>query len=116
MIVVCDTSAIKRSDLTLRCRYIGLETEIYQIDKNRYFGFTYQQVYSWVRKYHAAGLDRLTGAYRAKGSKRVPENKKLKTDGLELEMELGLYRKIHQHRHHGGETPDFSGVRYMMEY
>ena len=34
--MVCDTSAIKRSDLTLRCRYIGLETEIYQIDKNRY--------------------------------------------------------------------------------
>lgn len=31
--MVCDTSAIKRSDLTLRCRYIGLETEIYQIDK-----------------------------------------------------------------------------------
>ena len=90
-------------------------------DKNysltaEHFGFTYQQVYSWVRKYHAAGLERLTGAYRAKGSKRVSENKKLKTDGLELEMELVLYRKIHQHRRQGGEIPDFSGVRYVMEY
>lgn len=90
-------------------------------DKNysltaEHFGLTYQQVYSWVRKYHAAGLERLTGAYKAKGSKRIPENKKLKTDGLKLEMELVLYRKIHQYRHHGGETPDFSGVRYMMEY
>lgn len=34
--MVCDTSAVKRSDLTLRCRYIGLETEIYQVDKNSY--------------------------------------------------------------------------------
>ena len=34
--MVQETSAVKRSDLTLRCRYIGLETEIYQIDKYRY--------------------------------------------------------------------------------
>lgn len=34
--MVRETSAIKRSDLRLRCRYIGLETEIYQIDKFRY--------------------------------------------------------------------------------
>ena len=35
-IMVRDTSAIRRSDLTLRCRYIGLETEIYQVEKFRY--------------------------------------------------------------------------------
>ena len=34
--MVQETSAVKKSDLTLRCRYIGLETEIYQIDKYRY--------------------------------------------------------------------------------
>lgn len=81
-----------------------------------HFGFTYHQVYSWVRKYHAAGLERLTGPYRAKGSKQILENKKLKTDELELEMELVLYRKIHQHRHQEDETPNFSGVRHVMEY
>lgn len=34
--MVRETSAVKRSDLTLRCRYVGLETEIYQIDEYRY--------------------------------------------------------------------------------
>ena len=34
--MVHETSAIKRSDLTLRCRYFGLETEIYQIDTFQY--------------------------------------------------------------------------------
>lgn len=34
--MVRETSAVKRSDLILRCRYVGLETEIYQVDKYRY--------------------------------------------------------------------------------
>lgn len=34
--MVREISAVKRSDLTLRCRYIGLDTEIYQIDEYRY--------------------------------------------------------------------------------
>lgn len=34
--MVRDTNAVRRSDLTLRCRYIGLKTEIYQIDQFRY--------------------------------------------------------------------------------
>ena len=34
--MIRETSAVKRSDLALRCRYIGLETEIYQIDKYWY--------------------------------------------------------------------------------
>ena len=34
--MIRETSIIKRSDLTLRCRYVGLETEIYQIDQYRY--------------------------------------------------------------------------------
>ena len=34
--MVRDTSAVKRSDLTLRCRYVGLETEIYQMDEHRF--------------------------------------------------------------------------------
>ena len=34
--MVRDTSAVKRSDLTLRCRFVGLETEIYQMDEHRF--------------------------------------------------------------------------------
>lgn len=34
--MVRETSAVKRSDLILRCRYVGLETEIYQVDQYRY--------------------------------------------------------------------------------
>lgn len=34
--MVRDTSAVKRSDLTLRCRYVGLETEIYQTGEHRF--------------------------------------------------------------------------------
>ena len=81
-----------------------------------HFGVTYQQVYSWVRKYHAAGLERLAGTYRSKASKGVPKNKKLNTDGLGLEMEMVLYRKLHQHCHQESEAPDFSGVWHVMEY
>lgn len=80
-----------------------------------HFGVTYQQVYGWVRKYCAAGLERLAGRYEAAGSKRITE-KKIKSDGLELEMELALYRKLQQHRPHGDDAPDFSGVRHRMEY
>lgn len=37
--MVRDTNAIRRSDLALRCRYIGLETEIYQVEEYRYVIF-----------------------------------------------------------------------------
>lgn len=61
------------------------------------FGFTYQQVYGWVRKYHAAGVNSLRHERKYSGelSNRIAENKQLKTVNLELEMEAVLHQKLH---------------------
>ena len=82
------------------------------------FGFTYQQVYGWVRKYHTAGLD---GLVRERNCSKelsdwIVENKQLKTINLELEMEVVLHRKLQQHRRQGCGTPNFSGVRQAGVY
>ena len=52
------------------------------------FGFTYQQIYGWVRKYHAAGLNSLREDRECSRelSDWVIENKHLKAVNLELEM------------------------------
>ena len=34
--MVCDINSVRRSDLILRSRYIGLETEIYQLKDYRF--------------------------------------------------------------------------------
>ena len=54
------------------------------------FGFTSQQVYSWVRKYHAAGINSLRHERKCPRelSDWVTESKQLKTVNLKLEMEL----------------------------
>lgn len=65
------------------------------------FGFTYQQIYGWVRKYHAAGLNSLREdrEFSRELSDWVIENKHLKAVNLELEMEAVLHRKLQQYRH-----------------
>lgn len=64
------------------------------------FGFTSQQVYSWVRKYHAAGINSLRHERKCPRelSDWVTENKQLKTVNLKLEMEAVLHRKLQQGR------------------
>ena len=64
------------------------------------FGFTYQQIYGWVRKYHAAGLNSLREDRECSKdlSDWVIENKHLKAVDLELEMEAVLHRKLQQYR------------------
>ena len=82
------------------------------------FGFTYQQIYGWVRKYHAAGLNSLREdrEYSRELSDWVIENKHLKAVNLELEMEAVLHRKLQQYRHQGCSSPDLSGVRQAAAY
>ena len=82
------------------------------------FGFTYQQVYGWVRKYHAAGLNSLREDRECSRelSDWVAENKQLKAVNLELEMEAVLHRKLQQYRHQGRSSPDLSGVRQAAAY
>ena len=82
------------------------------------FGFTYQQIYGWVRKYHAAGLNSLREDRECSRelSDWVIENKHLKAVNLELEMEAVLHRKLQQYRHQGRSSPDLSGVRQAAAY
>ena len=82
------------------------------------FGYTCQQVYGWVRKYHAAGLDSLREERKCSRalSDWIVENKQLKTVNLELEMEVVLHRKIQQHRRQGRSSPDLSGIRQADAY
>ena len=82
------------------------------------FGFTYQQVYGWVRKYHAAGLNSLREDRECSRelSDWVAENKQLKAVNLELEIEAVLHRKLQQYRHQGRSSPDLSGVRQAAAY
>ena len=82
------------------------------------FGFTYQQIYGWVRKYHAAGLNSLREDRECSRelSDWVIENKHLKAVNLELEMEAVLHRKLQQYRRQGRGSPDLSGVRQAAAY
>ena len=82
------------------------------------FGFTYQQVYGWVRKYHAAGINSLRHERTCSRelSDCVVENKQLKTVNLELEREAVLHRKLQQYRCQGRSSPDLSGARQTAAY
>lgn len=82
------------------------------------FGFTYQQVYGWVRKYHTAGLDSLRHGRNCSRelSDWITENQQLKKANLELEMEAVLHREIQQHRRQSCGAPDISGVRQAAVY
>ena len=82
------------------------------------FGFTSQQVYSWVRKYHAAGINSLRHERTCSRelSDCVVENKQLKTVNLELEREAVLHRKLQQYRRQGRSSPDLSGARQTAAY
>ena len=80
---------------------------------------TYQQIYGWVRIYHAGGLERLSGIHR-EDQKKIPEiaaeNRRLKVRESELELELLVSRALQQYRRQGLGEADFSGVRNLVEY
>lgn len=80
---------------------------------------TYQQVYSWVRIYHAGGLERLSGI-RGENQKKlleiITENKRLKARESELELESLVGRTLQRYRLQRVGTADFSGVRNLPKY
>ncbi len=83
------------------------------------FGCTYQQIYGWVRTYHAGGLERLRGT-RKKPQKELTEvkeeNKRLKERESALELELAVHGRLQQrHLQQLGEA-DFSGTRNLSKY
>lgn len=80
---------------------------------------TYQQVYSWVRIYHAGGLERLSGIRRENQKKLleiIAENKRLKARESELELESIVSRMLQRYRLQRFGEADFSGVRNLPEY
>ena len=82
------------------------------------FGFSYHQVYGWVRNYHAAGISSLRHERECPKelSAWIVENQHLKTIHLELEMEAALRRKLRQLHRPSCGAPDFSGVRQAPAY
>lgn len=66
------------------------------------FGVSYQQIYSWVRKYEASGVDGLAdGRGRTKPESEMTETEKLKAENRILqsklkdkEMELAFIKKL----------------------
>ena len=83
------------------------------------FGCTYQQIYGWVRTYHAGGLEKLCGTHKKSRKKLtdvIEENKRLKEQESALNLELAVHRRLQQcHFRRLGET-DFSGTRNLSEY
>lgn len=82
------------------------------------FGFSYHQVYSWMRNYHAAGISGLRHERECpkKLSAWIAENQHLKTINLEMEMEAALHRKLRQLQRLSCGVPELSGVRQASEY
>ena len=66
------------------------------------YGISYQQIYSWVRKYEGNGIDGLAdGRGRTKPKEEMTENEKLKAQirlleakNYDLEMENALIKKL----------------------
>lgn len=66
------------------------------------YGISYQQIYSWVRKYEGNGIDGLAdGRGRIKPEGEMTENEKLKAQirlleakNYDLEMENALIKKL----------------------
>ena len=77
-------------------------------------GFTYQQIYGWVQRYQKAGLERLASGHHS--TRLAAENRRLRANNLELEMELAVQRKYQQICWHRDQMPDFSGVRHEAAY
>lgn len=78
------------------------------------FGFTYQQVYGWVQRYHKAGLEGLDGDHRSSGL--AAENQRLRMNSLELEMKMAVQQRYQQICWPRNQLPDFSGVRHETAY
>ena len=83
------------------------------------FGCTYQQIYGWVRTYHAGGLEKLCGTHEKSQKKLtevLEENKRLKEQESALNLELAVRRRLQQcHLQRFGKA-DFSGTRNLLEY
>lgn len=84
-----------------------------------HFGCTYQQIYGWVRTYHAGGLEKLCGTHK-KSQKEltavIEENRRLKEQESALELELAVRRRLQQCRFQRLGGADFSGTRNLSEY
>lgn len=83
------------------------------------FHCTYQQIYGWVRRYHAGGLEKLSGSHKEnqrKLSKIIEENKRLKAKESLLELELAVRRRLQQCQLQSLGEADFSGVRNLPKY
>ena len=84
-----------------------------------HFGYTYQQIYGWVRTYHAGGLERLRGTNKTSQkelAKVKEENKRLKEQESALELELAVRRRLQQQHLQRLGNADFSGVRNLSKY
>ncbi len=77
-------------------------------------GFTYQQIYGWVQRYQKAGLEGLASDHHS--TRLAAENRRLRANNLELEMELTVQQKYQQICWHRDQLPDFSGVRHEAAY
>ena len=75
---------------------------------------TYQQIYGWVRTYHAGGLEKLCSKKSPKELIEViEENKRLKKQESALELELAVRRRLQQWRLQRLGEADFSGIRNL---
>ncbi len=97
--------------------YCVLHNRDYALTANC-FGLTYQQVYGWVRKYHAANINAASHKKTspANFAALLDENKQLKQYSLELEIKIALQRKLQQYRRQNCDLVDFSGIRNNAEF
>ena len=83
------------------------------------FQCTYQQVYGWVRMYHAGGLEKLNGS-RKEAQRKLPnvieENKRLKAKETALELELAVHRRLQQCQLQNLGSTNLSGVQNLSKY
>jgi transposase-like protein len=92
------TTQQERTEIVAYCIEHGKD---YPLTINEY-GISYQQIYSWIRKYDKQGVDGLSdGRGRAKLEAEMTENEKLKAENKILqarlkdkEMELAFIKKL----------------------
>lgn len=92
------TTQQERSEMVAFCIEHGKD---YPLTINTY-GVSYQQIYSWVRKYESKGIDGLAdGRGRTKSEEEMTETEKLKAENKILqsrlkdkEMELAFIKKL----------------------
>lgn len=82
--MVCDINSVRRSDLILRSRYIGLETEIYQLEEYRFAIYckNYRGNFARLSAYFANSIRR-AGTWVELTSER-PKNYLLKLEPISL--------------------------------